>query len=243
MPSMDPSTDPPLFDAFAEEYERHASVGAYNALYDRPAVLALLGNVQGQRVLDAGCGPGLYAEELLARGADVVGFDQSSEMIRLARKRLGERCDLRVHDLAAPLDWLDDETFDAVVLALVIHHVEDRTAAIRELHRILRPGGRLVVSTGHPTADWLRLGGDYFRSELVEDVWERDWHVRNWRQPLSKTCSEFADGGFLIERIEEPAPLPVMAELYPHDYAMLTQKPGFILFRLLKSGVQSLPDS
>jgi hypothetical protein len=48
----------PKFDAFAEEYSRHAEVSPYNALYDRPAILAMLGDVRSQRVLDAGCGPG-----------------------------------------------------------------------------------------------------------------------------------------------------------------------------------------
>ena len=62
---MGSSGDLPMFDSFAEEYERHAADNAYNALYDRPAVLELLGNVAGQHVLDAGCGPGLSAEELL----------------------------------------------------------------------------------------------------------------------------------------------------------------------------------
>lgn len=126
-------------------------------------------------------GPGLFAQELLARGAEVIGFDQSPEMVRLARQRLGARFDVRVHDLASPLDWLDDEGFDVAVLALVLHHVLDRSVAIQELHRVLRQGGRLIVSTHHPTTDWLRLGGSYFSQELVEEVWRDNWHVRYWR--------------------------------------------------------------
>jgi len=88
------------------DYESHAAVSPYNALYDRPAVLNLLGDVGGRLILDAGCGPGLYAEELLARGAEVIAFDRSTGMIDLARTRLGERASLRVHDLAEPLDWI-----------------------------------------------------------------------------------------------------------------------------------------
>ena len=63
-----------MFDGFAEEYERHAADGAYNAWYDRPAVLELIGDVTGQRVLDAGCRPGFSAAQLLASGAEVVAF-------------------------------------------------------------------------------------------------------------------------------------------------------------------------
>ena len=230
------SEKPALFDAFAEAYERHAAVSAYNALYDRPSVLDLLGDVSGIRVLDAGCGAGLYAEELLARGADVVGFDQSPAMVGLARRRTGDRVDVRVHDLASPLSWLDYESFDAALMALVLHHLDERAAALGELHRVLRPGGRLVVSTHHPTADWLRLGGSYFTVEPIEEDWHRgEWHVRYWREPLEGTCALFADAGFMIERLIEPRPIPEMAERFPDDYEKLMREPGFIAFRLRKS--------
>ena len=185
---MSQSKDPPLYDGFAEWYERQAEVGPYNALYDRPAVLELLGDVEGHRVLDVGCGPGLYAQELLARGAEVVSFDESPEMVRLARRRCGDRIDARVHDLRSPLDWLNDERFDAAVMALVIHYLDDRVSALREIHRVLRPGGRLIVSTHHPISDWRIFGGGYFDVERVEDDWHRgQGHVRFWRQPLTES--------------------------------------------------------
>lgn len=232
---MSPGGDLPLFDGFAEDYERHAADSAYNAFYDRPAVLDLLGAVAGLRILDAGCGPGLYAEELVARGAEVVALDASPEMVRLALNRLGERFDVRAHDLERPMPWLEDETFDAALLALVIHHIDERVAALREIWRVLRRGGRLVVSTHHPTLDWIRLGGSYFQQEAIEEDWhEGQWHVRYWRQPLQQTCDEFAEAGFLIERLVEPRPHPDMSARYPEDHARLTRDPGFIAFRLLK---------
>jgi ubiquinone/menaquinone biosynthesis C-methylase UbiE len=229
------SSDPdPALDEFAEDFERHAAGSAYNALYDRPAVLELIGEVAGQRVLDAGCGPGLYAEELVARGAEVVAFDHSPKMVDLARNRLGDGAMVRVHDLTDSLDWLEDESFDAALLALVIHHLDDRIAALRELHRVLRPGARLVVSTVHPTADWLRMGGSYYTIEAIEETWSRGWSVRYWRLPLTATCAEFTRAGFLIERLVEPRPVPDMAQRFPEDYEKLNREPGFINFRLVK---------
>jgi SAM-dependent methyltransferase len=226
------------FDAFAEDYERHAEDSAYNALYDRPAVLELVGDVSGRRILDAGCGPGLYAAELAARGAEVWGFDASPEMVRLARRRAGGGATFRVHDLAEPLVWLEDAAFDGALLALVIHHVDDRVAALRELHRVLRPGGFLVLSTHHPVSDWLRVGGSYFTTERLDEVWRDSWPVRFWRQPLTRTCAEFAQAGFLIERLVEPLPAEAMADGFPDDYAKLVREPGFIDFRLRKPPVQ-----
>ena len=225
----------PHFEAFARDYEQHAARSAYNALYDRPSVLALCGDVRGLRVIDAGCGPGFYAEEILARGAhDVEGVDASETMVLLARERVRENATFRVHDLQQPLSWIEASSFDLAVMALVIHHLDDRTAALREMHRILRPDGALVVSTHHPTTDWLLRGGSYFDVSVVAETWERGWDVRFWRMPLTKTAAEFHDAGFVIERLVEPLPAPEMAEQHPDDYRKLRNEPGFIAFRLTK---------
>jgi SAM-dependent methyltransferase len=232
------------FEDFAGEYERHAEAGAYNALYDRPAVLDLVGGVAGLRMLDAGCGPGLYASELVAGGAaEVVGFDASPEMVRLARRRVPSGATFRPHRLGEPLDWLEDESFDGAVLALVIHHVDDRVGALREINRVLRPGGFLVVSTHHPTLDWIRFGGSYFTTEKIDEVWQGSWEVSYWRQPLTATCDEFARAGFLIERLVEPLPAPDMAERFPEDHDKLLREPGFLDFRLRKPPVLSAAEA
>ena len=79
----------PQYEAFADEFLDHAEHSLFNAYYDRPACLDLLGDVTGKRVLDAACGPGLYAAELRRRGASVVGFDHSPRMIEICRERAG----------------------------------------------------------------------------------------------------------------------------------------------------------
>ena len=165
-----------MYDGFAEEYLAHAGEGAFNAYYDRPAVLAVLGSVHGTAVLDLGCGPGLYAQELLAGGARrVVGVDGSAEMIRLASRRVAGPASFHCQDLQAPLAWACDGEFDVAVMALVIHHLDDRVSALREVARVLRPGGRLVISTHHPTGDWVRHGGSYFTVEKIREQWRRGW--------------------------------------------------------------------
>jgi SAM-dependent methyltransferase len=197
----------PQYEVFADEFAAHAETGFFNAWYDRPACLALLGDVAGRRVLDAGCGPGLYAAELIRRGAQVVGFDQSPRTVQLARVRASSG-EFRVHDLGQPIGWLPDASVDLVLCALAIEHVDNRVAALRELRRVLRPDGALVLSRQHPTGDWLRHGGSYFETRPIEETWHQGWQVRYWVMSLETACEEIYQAGFLIERLTEPRPVP-----------------------------------
>lgn len=104
--SSEPQTaeqHPEHYDAFADAYARATENGLFNRWYARPAVLDLLGDVAGRRILDAGCGSGPLLADLTERGASVAGFDASHAMIGLARERLGDEADLKVADLTQPL--------------------------------------------------------------------------------------------------------------------------------------------
>ncbi|MCV7254616.1 class I SAM-dependent methyltransferase [Mycobacterium hackensackense] len=223
----------PQYDVFADEFLEHARSGLFNAHYDRPACLSLLGDVSGATVLDAACGPGLYAEELTARGARVIGFDQSPRMVELAAQRVPTG-DFRIHDLATPLDWVADQSVDFVLFALALEYVDDRVAALRELRRVLRPDGALVLSRQHPTGDWIRHGGNYFEARVIEETWSRGWHVRYWLTPLEHTCEELHQAGFLIERLLEPRPTEQAAAIDEQRYEQLNREPtGFIAIRAI----------
>jgi SAM-dependent methyltransferase len=231
------------YDEMAPTYNVHAADSPYNAHYDRPAVLDLLGALEGRRVLDAGCGPGLYAEELLNRGAQVVAVDGSWPMVELARERIGARARVLQANLAEPLPFADAE-FDVVLCALVIHHLPDRAATLREFFRVLRPGGHVVLSTQHPTADWMRKGGSYFDVREEADDWDRDgaiFTVRFWREPLTSLCGAVVEAGFLIERLVEPLPADSMRERWPETYDRLRREPGFLALRLVKPPLPGAP--
>jgi SAM-dependent methyltransferase len=233
-------TDQPglSYDEFAAEFANRAAEGAYNALYDRPAVLEAAGEMEGFRVLDLGCGPGLYAAEMTSKGATVVGVDESQEMVRLARESV-PTARFEIHDLNQSLDWLEDQSFDLAVMALVIHHLDNRRLVLDEVHRLLRPGGRLVLSTHHPTSDWYRLGGSYFEVGRVTEIWQDKLRVQYWRQPLQATCDEFLDAGFLIERIVEPKPSADLQARFPEEHIKLSNLPGFIVFSLAKPPIKN----
>lgn len=223
-----------LYDGYAHAFADEAAVSAYNAHYDRPAVLGLLGDVTGLTVLDAGCGPGLYAAELLRAGAHVIGCDTSTDMITLARQRLGPTSQLRQHDLNRPLDWLPDDSVDRALLALVIHYLYDRATALRELFRVLRPGGALIISTSHPTADWQASDGGYFDARHEQEQWSCGLTHRYWRQPLQDWIAEFTAAGFLLDTLLEHQPQPEMARAHPDTFTRLSHEPGFIAYRLTR---------
>jgi len=223
----------PQYDVFADEFRSHAEDSFYNAYYDRPACLDLLGDVAGKTVLDAACGPGLYARELADRGAHVIGFDQSPRMVEICRETVGAG-EFHVHDLGDPITWLPDTSVDLALCALAIEYVDDRVGALPELRRVLKPGGALVLSRQHPTADWLGHGGSYFDVRLIEETWSKGWHMRYWLAPLETTCAEIAAAGFLIERLVEPRPVPEGAEIDRIHYERLHHEPGFLAFRLVR---------
>src|SRR3984885_14038890 len=150
-PSADGADRPGVndYDSFAEVYSAENEINLHNAYYERPATLALAGDVAGRRILDAGCGSGPLFAALRDRGALVSGFDKSAGMLELARRRLGDDADLQVADLGRPLPY-PDGAFDDVIASLVLHYFEDWTEPLAELRRVLKPGGRLIASVDHP---------------------------------------------------------------------------------------------
>ena len=137
------------YDSFAESYSSENQSSLLNAYYERPAMIDLAGDVDGRRVLDAGA-PRPLSAALSAKRVIMTGFDSSPAMLDLARQRLGAAADLRVADLSKPLPFADG-SFDDVVSSLVLHYLEDWSAPLAELRRVLKPGGRLILSVNHPT--------------------------------------------------------------------------------------------
>jgi len=232
------------YDRFARVYSNDAENNAFNALYERPESLRLMGDVAGLKVLDAGCGSGAHAAALLSRGAIVTGIDKSSGMLALARERLRDGVALFEADLAAPLPFADG-TFDRVLAALVLHYVEDWSLALGEFHRVLLPGGKLVISTHHPFWDHLLSGGhDYLATFQLDDRWEKGgelMEMRYWRRPLHAMTAALSTANFTIDAITEPLPLPEARECFPAEYKLLSTQPQFLFLAAHRGDAADLP--
>jgi demethylmenaquinone methyltransferase / 2-methoxy-6-polyprenyl-1,4-benzoquinol methylase len=115
----------------------------------------------GQRVLDVATGTGLVAVALARRGCEVVGLDQSEDMLAVARRHLSERPELNgrvtfVQGEAEKLPFADGE-FDALTFTYLLRYVDDRAATMRELARVVKPDGRIgMVEFGVPASPPLR---------------------------------------------------------------------------------------
>jgi len=125
---------------------RASTLGRITEDIESGLVLAAMKEVEGRRVLDVGCGDGTYSAALVERGAQVVGADLSREMLRSACTRMGpETRDAVFVRADANLLPFADRSFDAVLGVTVLCFARDLAPPLREIHRVLMPGGRLVL--------------------------------------------------------------------------------------------------
>ncbi|XUP35815.1 class I SAM-dependent methyltransferase (plasmid) [Xanthomonas axonopodis pv. vasculorum] len=171
-------------------------------LAEERAMLALMpSNLQGQHVLDAGCGSGRYMLHALRRGAwQVTGVDLSPEMLHRAGAELAQDWPAaRIVLQQGSLDHLPlaDTVADLCVCGLVVGHLQRLYPALEELHRVTRVGGIVLCSDVHPIGHalgWQRdfkAGGQHYAVRHTQHLYSH-WH---W------ACTTL---GFAIEAVAEP---------------------------------------
>jgi ArsR family transcriptional regulator len=126
----------------AEAYGREFELGVLRSLVPPEWTIA-----------DLGCGTGAFTAELARSGARVVGVDQSAAMLKVARRATRELPNVELHQASLEGLPLADRSCDAALLLLVLSYVAAIEPVLREAHRILAPGGRLVVVDASPHED------------------------------------------------------------------------------------------
>ncbi|MBM4003331.1 MAG: methyltransferase domain-containing protein [Planctomycetes bacterium] len=241
--SHSPTTPKPIaylaYQKLADHFDAHLATKPHNAYYERPAMVAIWPELRGKHVLDAGCGPGLYAALLLQRGAIVTAIDVSDRMLELARKRLGPETNLQRVDLSQPMQMFADASFDFINAPLCLDYIEDWRALFLEFHRILRPGGGVQFSCGHPSfdAEYYRTQR-YFSVEHVECTWTgfgKPVVMPSFRRSLQETIMPLLEAGFQIRRIVEPLPTEDFARSDPKKYESLMHRPAFLCMQATRS--------
>ncbi len=181
---------------FDESTARRLEVlyGTRDVLRRRQLVRDALAVAPGERILDVGCGPGFYVAELLEQvGSDgsVVGIDSSPPMLAVAAHRSEGHDNVSFHEADATSLPVENESFDAALSVQVLEYVADVPAALAEMYRALRAGGRLVVWD----VDWATVSlhtADLARTERILRSW--DGHLAHRSLPQTLTAQLKAAG-------------------------------------------------
>ena len=166
---------PPTFNDQAASYDRWYAtpLGQLVDRVEKEAVFDLLPDLDGRRVLEVGCGTGNISLTLARRGAQVVGLDVSSPMLAAAQQKArqhGFPLNL-IRGLAGSLPF-NEESFDGVISILALDFISDRPGALRELMRVLRPGGFLELALLNRFSLWTlkRVIRAWFKPSLWREV-------------------------------------------------------------------------
>ncbi|WP_428927824.1 class I SAM-dependent methyltransferase [Marinibacterium sp. SX1] len=168
------------------------------------------------RVLDVGCGEGRFCRWLAGQGIAAVGLDPTAGLLDRARALHPEGT---YHQGQAEALPFGDGVFDMAISYLTLIDIADYRAAIAEMARVLRPGGRLLVANlqgyhtcGDGRADWQADGSARVRLDryLVERAAWAEWRgirIRNWHRPLGAYMQAFLSAGLELRHFDEPAPV------------------------------------
>jgi len=169
-----------------------------DVVQQRREVLAALALCPGERVVDLGSGPGLLALEMLEHlesPGSVAGVDLSPDMVQLARRRCAAHANAAFQVGDVTRLPFDDASFDVAVCTQVYEYVQDVDGALRELHRVLRPGGRaVVVDTDWASCVW--NSSDAGRMRQMLETW--DLHCPHPRLPRTLR-RRFVQAGLQVE--------------------------------------------
>lgn len=237
------------YDLSAEAYHNwrtkaNPSGWFYNELLEMPSTFELLGNVKGKKILDFGCGTGIYAKILTRKGALVKGFDISKNMLDIAKKE-NPTLDLREGSgYKIPFN----EQFDIVLASLVVHYMKDWDLMFREVSRVLKRGGVFIFSTGNPVYDSrkkvvigkrkLRVFGDYFTEGEMSRPWRNSDGKKTTMISYHKTYESIIktvlQNNFEIVGYKDCFPLKKAKRLFPQDYAEYSKIPFFCAWKVRK---------
>jgi len=144
-----------LFDEWPEDYDRWFTtpMGSLVKRYEGELLLELLRTMPGELILDAGCGTGVFTLDILSRSTTVIGLDISLPMLSRAGRKARKYCFQMVLGDMLNLPF-PEKSFDRVISVTALEFIEDAKGAVRELFRVTKRGGCIVVATLNSLSLW-----------------------------------------------------------------------------------------
>lgn len=239
------------WNAMGDEWLTLAQTGESRMKFIMPWMLRYMGDVQGMRILDLGCGEGGYARRLAAAGASVTAVDCSEAAICYAAQQAQREglCITHHRRNSNDLFGIEDASFDIVLCSMMLMDCEDLDGTVREVVRVLKPGGQLFASMLHPCFDGNhdtgigRQGQGETREVVVKNYFEpREWDAPLpngqtsviWRhRTLSEYAKAFLAAGLTIIDMNEPRATPEEAAS-SNALSFLRRIPLFLYWQLRK---------
>lgn len=216
-----PTDNAAAWDRHSAAYQARAQlptdVAHYGPDIANEAELKLLGNLEGKRVLELGCGGAQCSIAFAKHGATAIGVDFSAEQLAFARRlaeREGVRIELREGDLA-DLAFLRAETIDLAFSAYAFGFVEDLGRVFRQVHRVLKADAALVFSLPHPAYDLidddseepLLIRRSYFDRTPINYEWN-GIEFTDYHHTIEDLFSALLRSGYRVDTVLEPEPNP-----------------------------------
>jgi len=212
------------YDKFAKKYSD--SMGEEGDIYHRtqidPGIYKIVGDLKGKVIYDIGCGNGYMARYFEKKGARVYASDVSRKMIKIAMsKSKGMDIAYSAHK-ATDFSRYKKESFDVVVMSMVIHYIKDLDELFKGIVKVLKLGGIFVFSNEHffrpnyPYSEWVKgkLKGkdqlfikvtDYLKSKVIKVTsWWGDTELIIHNRPLKEYVNKLSENNLYVFRVEEP---------------------------------------
>jgi malonyl-CoA O-methyltransferase len=220
----------PNIDSIRTGYDRWSAVYDHDGnplqALEGPPFREAVGDPRGLHVLDLGCGTGRHALWLAEAGATVTAIDFSEGMLEQARAKPGaDAVRFLAHDLAQPLPF-PAATFDLVVSGLVLEHLPDLDPFFGEAHRVLRTGGRAVISAMHPAMFLLDKQAQFRDPASGERI-----RPGSYPHQIGDFIMAAVRAGFRLDAIDEHAPDAELAARSPRAEKYINW-PMLVLMRL-----------